>query len=80
MGPAERFVTVELNRLTEAQKTALSTLITTTANFSANTIAVVDDYGAASTVRYWDDLVEFEPRIAGAVRLWSCRLVFRIEA
>lgn len=73
----EQLLTFTISRLTWAQFTTLRTYLTATANYAANTIAIVDDYGQGYTVRWWDSRLKWRHR---AGRFVEVTLTFRVEA
>ena len=74
--PAENFVTFKLPRISNTAMATLRTLITVTANYAANNITVVDDYGEAWTGKYWDKSFKSKRRLG---RFWSASFKVRLS-
>lgn len=75
IGVETRILEVAIPRLTYGDAVTLRSMLRAAKRYSL-TMALVDDYGTAYTVRPWGPEVRFETRIG---RIYSTRLQFRIE-
>lgn len=72
----DRLLRYSLARLDASTAAALRTYLTVTVDYAATPFTIIDDWGTALTVRWWDEELDLRE---GMGRLFSGTVTFRVE-